>query len=282
MNAHFFDINTLIWTNSKVWVVSKLNPKKPIIKIDQSDFNLIKKGVFKKHEQKINIGGQNYWITEELMNQIKLKCSKYKVDITTLHFSMQEFMNPEIIEQLDYKIWSEHFINLKNTNDDIYIICSKNTKSNYEIIIKKVEEKLKELGLFVKEYYFISETFFNRNEDEVSHKKVRLLLQHLIGLKTEDDKFTDKEITRYQTIFYYDDEKNSIEFAKNCNDLLKLLNSNSEEDIKSKVKSIISENEPILTVNQVTYNKVNKFISKSIHLTLERIIKTFERFKFKF
>ncbi len=281
MNAHFFDINTLIYTNAKVWIVSKTNPKKPIIKIDQSDFNLIKKGVFRKYEQKINIGGQDYWISEDLMNQIKLKCSKYRIDITTLHFSMQEFMDPEIIENLNYKILSNHFINLKNTNDDIYIICSKNNKANYKILIDKLEEKLKELGLFVKNYYFISETFFNRNEDEVSHKKVRLLLQHLIGLKTEQDKFTDEEIDRYDNIIYYDDEKNAIDFAKNCNDLLKLLNSNSEDDVKLKVKSIISENQPILTINQITYNNVNKFITTSIHLSLDRIIKNFESFRFR-
>ena len=46
MRAHFFDLNTAITVESKVWIVSKINPNKPIIKISQSEFNLIKNGIY--------------------------------------------------------------------------------------------------------------------------------------------------------------------------------------------------------------------------------------------
>jgi hypothetical protein len=278
MIAHFFDINTLITSKGEVWIVSKLNPIKPLVKITQSEFNLIKKGVFKKYNQSIKIGGSQYWITEDLMNTIKIRCSKEKTDITTLSFSMQEFMNPDLIEKIDYEIWSEHFINLKNSNDDIYIICSKNTKRNYKFLIEKLEEKLKELGLKVKDYYFISETFYNRDEDEITYKKVRLLLQHLIGLKTEVDKFTEEEITKYKSINFYEDEKKSLDVAKKCNDLLSLIYTNSSDELKSKVKDVVNNEKPTLIINQVTYNKVNKIITSEVFLTLDKIIKTFESF----
>ena len=98
---------------------------------------------------------------------------------------MQEFMKPDLIKSLDYKIWKEHFVRLKNSDDDVYFICSKNTKSNYDFLIEKLETYLKEeLGLKIKNYYFISETFFNRDEDKTAHKKIKLLLQHLVGYKT--------------------------------------------------------------------------------------------------
>ena len=36
----------------------------------------------------------------------------------------------------------ENILHLKNTDDDIYVICSKNTKRNYELMISKIEDKL--------------------------------------------------------------------------------------------------------------------------------------------
>ena len=47
MNAHFFDLNTAIVVNSEVWIVSKKNPNEPLVKITQSEFNLIRKSIYK-------------------------------------------------------------------------------------------------------------------------------------------------------------------------------------------------------------------------------------------
>ena len=73
MNAHFFDINSLITSNGQVWLVSKTKPNFPIVKILPSDFNLIKSGVFKKFEQKINVSGVDYWLPKDLADKIKMK-----------------------------------------------------------------------------------------------------------------------------------------------------------------------------------------------------------------
>ena len=219
MKAHFFDIETILVMNSKVWIVDKSNPKVPIMKISKSDFNLIKSGIYKSQNNSIYFGGATYWIPENLMNTLKVKCKNLKIDITKLIFSMQEYMNPDIIETLDYDINIENLQHLKNTTDDIYFICSKNTKNNYEKIIKKIEEKLEKIGLIVKKYYFISETFYNRDLDDVAHKKVRLLLQHLIGMKTEGDKFIEEELEKYDEIEVYEDDENTISLAIDCNKL---------------------------------------------------------------
>ena len=105
MRAHFFDLNTAITVESKVWIVSKINPNKPIIKISQSEFNLIKKGIYRRTGQSILFGSSEFFITNELFEKIKLSCKKNKVEITDLSFSMQEFINPEIINEIQYKIW---------------------------------------------------------------------------------------------------------------------------------------------------------------------------------
>ena len=75
----------------------------------------------------------------------------------------------------------------------------------------------KELGLKIKNYYFISETFFNRDEDKTAHKKVKLLLQHLVGYKTDGNMFTNEEIPKYEKIYFYDDEVKTLNLAKSIN-----------------------------------------------------------------
>jgi hypothetical protein len=192
---------------------------------------------------------------------------------------MQEFMKPDLIKSLDYKIWKEHFITLKNSDDDVYFICSKNTKSNYDFLIEKLETYLKEeLGLKIKNYYFISETFFNRDEDKTAHKKVKLLLQHLVGYKTDGSKFTNEEIPKYEKIYFYDDEIKTLNLAKSINDVLRFILSNTESDIKSSVESLVKENEIILDIKGVTYNKVNMFTNLEVKISIDRIMKTYERF----
>ena len=277
MNAHIFDISTLIQISGKVWIVSKKNPNTPILKIDQSDFNLIKKGVWKKTGTPLRISDTDYYIKNDLFESIKIKCKKMNLNITDLSFSMQEFMNPDIIKDLDIKIIKEHLVYLKNSPDDIYIICSKNTKLNIQPTIKKLEEYLMELGLSVKNYYFISETFYNRNEDKIAHKKIKVLLQHLIGLKTNNDQFTDEEVTQYDEVFFYEDDISTIKLTKISNDILKFLFDNSTDEIKEKINECLNK-DLILNLNEVTYNKVNPFKVDKIKLTINKVFKTFESF----
>lgn len=279
--AFFFDINTLITTNSKVWIVDRDKPNKPILRIPKSDFNLIKKGVYKKDNIKFEMQDESYWISKDLFDQIKIKSKNQNLNISKLAFSMQEFMNKDIIENNDFTIHLENIRHLKNTSGDIYIICSKNTKNNYELIISKLEEKLKEIGLVVKSYYYISETFYNRDEDDINNKKVRLLIQHLIGMKTEGDKFTHTEITKYDVINFYDDEARVIELAKNANNVLQFLIENSEDLVKDRVKEVLKQDVCELVINQVTFNKVNLFVTSKVELQYQNVIKKFESFVFR-
>lgn len=279
--AHFFDIDTLISVESNIWVISKDNPSTPIIKISQSEFNLIKKGVYKKHNSQLEMGGNNFWLPKNLMDKIKIRCKKHKCDITNLAFSMQEFINKEVIKELDYKIYKEHFSHLKNKTDDIYIICSKKSKNSYEHLINKLSEEFEDFGLTIKNFYFISETFYNRNDDNISHKKVRLLLQHLIGLKTDGDKFTNEELKSYNTIYYYDDNLKSLEMTNNSNDIFQHLLENSEQFIKSEIKNIIKNNDKVIVVRKVTHNKINIFSDKEVSIEYSFIKKTFESFIIK-
>ena len=281
MKAHFFDLDTILTTNNKVWIVDKTIPNIPIMKISQSDFNLIKKGIYKSQGNSIDFSGHTYWLPTDLFEKIKIKAKNHRADISNLAFSLQEFMNKELIENLDYDINLENILHLKNTDDDIYVICSKNTKRNYELMISKIEDKLKENGLVIKKFYFISETFYNRVSDDVAHKKVRLLLQHILGLKTESDKFTDEKLEQYSELFYYDDEENAIKLAKESNRLLTVLSSNTENKLKEIIKEDLKSKKHTLYVNLITGNKVNRFITTKVDIQFSNLITVFESFKWK-
>lgn len=281
MKAHFFDIDVILSTNSQVWIVDKTIPNIPIMKISKSDFNLIKRGIYKSQGNSINFGGHTYWLTTEMMETLKIKAKNHRADVSNLAFSMQEFMNKELIENLEYTINIENVLHLKNTDDDIYVICSKNNRKNYELMISKIEDKLKENGLIIKKFYYISETFYNRNSDDISHKKVRLLLQHLIGLKTEGDKFTDEKLEQYDEVSYYDDEETSTQLACDSNKLLMVLLERTESSLKDVIKDSLKSTPHILFVNYITGNKVNRFVTTKILIQFSNLIKTFESFKWK-
>jgi hypothetical protein len=276
--AHFFDIDTILVVDNKVWIVDKTNPNIPIMKLSQSDFNLIKSGIYKNQNNKIEFSEKSYYLPKDMMENLKIKCKNNKTNISNLAFSMQEFMNKDLIKDINYDININNIFHIKDTNDDIYFICSKNNKINYELMIKKIEDKLKQNGLVIKNFYFISETFYNRNEDEIAHKKVRLLLQHLIGFKTDGDRFIDTEVEKYDDVRFYDDDVKSINLSINCNGLMQLLISNTEQGVKLKIKDVL-KGDNVLTINMVTPNKVNRFKTTKVNLEWSNLIKAFESFR---
>ena len=281
MGAHFFDIDVLVDINSKVWLISKTKPSSPVLKISKHEFNLIKKGIYKRYNQRLMIGDTYYWLSDGIMNNLKVRCKNLRCNITDLSFSMQEFMNPSVVENLDFLIKEYHFGHLKNTKDDIFVICSKNTEKNYKVVVDKLVEKMADVGLVIKDFYYLSETFYNRDKDNISHTKVKLLLQHLIGYKSEGDKFIVDEIKQYDRVYFYDDELNAISLANDCNTIFDFIISNTDDSLKSIIKDIIKEGDKVVIVNKVTNNKVNPFVVKEIRIMWSNIKKTFESFIYK-
>ena len=279
VKSHFFDIDTLIKLENQAWVVDKNNPNIPIMKISKSDFNLIQNGIYRKQNNKIEFNGKLFWLPTELVNKLKIKAKTYKTEFSNLAISLQEFLNKDIIDEMDFELKLDTISQLKNKTDDIYIICSKQTKRNYQTLIDKLEEKLKEQGLKVKNFYFISDNFYNQNKDEVNFKKMRLLLQHLVGYKTDGNKFIDEEITRYDQVSFYDNNYDTLKISDNMNELLDIVLSNTDKGLRDVVKEDINDYRPILFVNKINDNNYNKTETKKIILSLSTLIKTFESFK---
>lgn len=281
MNAHFIDIDIILNTDSKPWIIDKSNPNIPLMKMETSDFDLFKSGILRSQNNKISFNGKDFWLSNDFMNKLKIKSKKNKFDISNLGISMQEFLNPDVIENIKFDIDISLFRPIINTNDDIYIICSKNTKSNFEKQISKLEEKLEEIGLKVKKYYYISETFYNKDEDRIAYLKSKLLIQHLLGLKTDGDIFTNEEIDNYNQITFYDDDLKSIQMSRYINIVLEKLLLKTDNNIKIIVKDKIKNDDNFLLIKEYTHNKSFRFKEYNAQLEYSNIIKSFEGFKNK-
>ena len=271
MNAHFIDIDIILNTDSKPWIIDKSNPNIPLMKMETSDFDLFKSGILRSQNNKISFNGKDFWLSNDFMNKLKIKSKRNKFDISNLGISMQEFLNPDVIENIKFDVDISLFRPIINTNDDIYIICSKNKKSNFEKQISKLEEKLEEIGLKVKKYYYISETFYNKDEDRIAYLKSKLLIQHLLGLKTDGDIFTNEEIDNYNQITFYDDDLKSIQMSRYINIVLEKLLIKTDNNIKIIVKDKIKNDDNFLLIKEYTHNKSFRF--KEYNTQLEEHLK---------
>ena len=278
MKSHIIELDILLEMDQNCWIVDKSKPNMPIMKLTIHDFNLFKNGIYKKQNNKLEFNGQVYWISSNFLNKLKLQCKKTKSDISNLAISMQEFLNKEIIEKIDFKIKKDIIKNIKS-NEDIYILCSKNNKERLDKPIEKIKEIIKESGLSIKDIYFISETFYNKNDDEISNIKSKIILQHLIGFHINGNIISNGLIgDEYNEIVYYDNNLKSIENSKQINKLLEELLLKSDREIKLKIKDKIRSHTKILISKYYTGNNQNKYLSFETELEYTNVIKNFENF----
>ena len=277
--CNVFDIDTILVIDSEVWIVDKTKPNIPIFKIPEYEFNQIKSGIYKSQNNKIFFNGKVYWLSSKLYEDIKVRAKNYKTDLNNLGISLQEFLNKNIIDNKNIEIKID-FLNklLKNKTDDNYIICSKLTRINYDSIIKKVEDKLNEEGIIIKKFIPINETFYDKDDDFVHYKKIEFLLRLLTGYKIQDKKFIDKQNKQYKTVNFYDIDLGTLRINGDINSYLKTILNNTTSGLKEVIKENIDLIKPLLEINQLTTNKHNPIISKSVLIEYSNLFKTFESF----
>jgi len=278
----FVDIDCLVKLESKVWIVDKNKANMPLLKISQSDFNLIKSGIFKNQGNKVDFNGQSFWLPTTLWNQIKVKCKNYNVNPINIAISLQEFLNKDLIESKNYEINKDVLNLFINEDCDFYIVCPRQVKSKYERLFLKIKDELEILGIVVRSFYFISENFMNQNDDDIRFKKTRLLLQHLSGHKTDGDHFIDEEITRYDMIHYYDINADTLNITKDINNTLEYLMSKTENNLREIIKEDIEDFKPTLWCHKINSNQLNRIENKKVILNISKIVRTFENFNLLF
>jgi hypothetical protein len=209
--SHIFDIESLWSLDQKVWIVDKDNPSIPLVKITESDFNLIESGVYKSQENLLRFNSKDFYIPGELMDELKVLSKKNEdMDINSLSFSMREYLDKDYIDDLSFEILDGNFSHIKNKIDDIYVISTKIVEDKYSKIIKKLENKINESGLEIEKYYLTSKSISFNDRDKELFTKGNVILKHLIGLSIKDSKFINEESESYNYINYYDSDLNII------------------------------------------------------------------------
>jgi hypothetical protein len=281
MKAYFVDLDCLINVSNQVWVVDKNKPNIPIMKLSKEDFNLFKSGIYISQGNKITFNGQVFWLPKEFYDKLKVKLKNTNSSLGNLAISLQEFMNKDLIDNLEFTLDEWMISKLKNRVDDIYVICSKQTKTNWESIIEKLTANLLEEGIQIKDFYYISETFYNQKDDDIIFKKARLWLQHLVGYKTDGLKFIDEEPIRYDEIIAYDNHRITLDIKKDLNSILKTILGKTPESLSRVIKENIDDYKPKLNLIWLSENKVNREKQDTIHLDYSNLVKSFEKFFYK-
>lgn len=264
-NAHIFNIdNLLINFDKKIWIIEKNNPSKCLLRIDKSDYDLIKSGVFKSDNLPMNFNGNVYWLSINIFN----KLNRNKSD--ELSFSFREYTDPDTIQDMKITYDLAPIKHLKNTNDDIYFISTKGSEKKYGHFYTKLIDELRENGLIVKQVYYLNQSFFAQSKDSNIKKICYVMISNLLGKLIEEDGLSDDLNRDYNEVNYYDTNYVTIhKIDSQFEEFLRMIN-NGEIDVKNKK----------VKLNLVSSNSLKPFSTTEI-LFNRSYIKTYERFSRK-
>lgn len=254
------DVESIMNFDRKVWIINRTNPSIPILRIDESEFNMIKSNIYVSQNNKIYFNGKSYFVSKELLESIKVKSKISNFNITDLSFSMREYLDPEIIDNLKPTIDITPLTELKNEIGDTYLVVSKFMKSKYEKHIHNLMGKLSEGGFKISGLYWLEQEFYNFDLDVNTYKKQLILMSHITGHKIKEGKLIQDEYPKYDNIYYYDSSESVI------GDLMEI-----EAAIIDLVnKSDISlDLETELLLKRITTNKLNRVVSVDINLEIK-------------
>jgi len=265
---HIFDLDSTLWeTNSFVWVINKENPSKPIIKISQKEMDLINSGFYKKDNIIIEYNDKRFFISKEIHNKIQ---KKRRIPIEKLGLSYIEYTTKDKISDTEMKFITHNIIHLSHKSHSIILLTGRSNRSLHEIMLNKLRIQLKKLGIDIYKIYFINDTItYQKYKNETAENKTRILLEHLIGLKINDDKFIPLKQDAFETIHFYDDELNNINYANNIQNYLEdVIRNTTNDELFEMVIDRIRDKKLILFNHMISNNLTNKFKTTEVKLDL--------------
>ena len=267
---HFFDLdNTLWYLNSKVWIIDKRKPNIPIIKLSKHEMFLIQNGLYKNDNLCVDYNNNKYYISNNLFNKIQ---KRRNITIDNLGISFIETFDEERLNETPITYLINNIRHLQDREDvDIAILTGRNNREHYQKLLNDLRKHLNDINLNIFKIYFVGDRFKDRHSSFISLKKTEILLEHLIGMKIEDEKFTPFKQDQYNVVHFYDDEQENIYYANDIQMVFdRLLKNTNDELFKLSIESV-NNNELNLYTHLVTSNSLNRF--KTSHIILEEPIK---------
>ena len=264
-SIHFFDLDGTLWSiDTQAWIIKKDQPNKPIIKLKDSELQLILSGVYKEDDISIVYNDNIYWISEKTFNRIKTRYPN--IEVEELGLSLIEKKSPEYFENL--KIYKDNLRHLIEENDyDFGIISARYSEENDKKLLASLKDELKQIGIEINKFYYVGDYYQSKIRTNVNIRKMNVLLEHMVGFQIDDDKFVPIKQDLYKDIYFYDDEPSNIHFANKVQSMLDGYLENTDEEVYNRILRNIKEKKPILHNNLITNNNLNRFKTTDIKLS---------------
>lgn len=259
---HFFDLDNTLWNIiGKVWIISKDNPNKPLIKISFLEYLNIKNKMYIKDNIEIEYNDSTYWIPKTLLDRIQ---KKKNIDPELLGISKRELFDPNYIKKINFNL--KNILHLKDKKVDIGILTGRLNQENEKEYLNLLREKLKQLNLNLTKIYYVGE-FIHNTSDKIAFEKMKVLLEHLVGVKIMGDKFVPLKQDWYENVYFYDDEVQNIYSANNIQIYFEDYMRNTDDETFRYIIERINNNDLTLISNLISGNEMNMFETKKIILT---------------
>jgi hypothetical protein len=281
---HFYDLDgTLVNVNNYVWIVDKERPQIPILKLDPLEFSLVKYNYHKSHNLKIEYDGEYFFLSPEIWNNIQ-KRKKLSLDRTGL--SLREYKDKEFIETCDFDFLYRNIKHLSGRNDiNLAFLTARPDRRKHSNFTNKLRHILKNLHLRLYKLYFVGDKTEIHHKEYLAHRKSIVLLEHLLGIKTEGTKFVPFKQDKFDKVYFYDDSDLNVDSAIDIQSIFNEYYSNTDDDFKLYILKRI-EDKPELIINHVSTNETKPFKTNKVILAeplrypivQEKKIKRFNQF----
>ena len=261
---HFFDLDNTLWTiNSNAWIIMKDNPSKPIIILNKIELDDISNGVFKKEDNLIEYNGNQYWISDVMVDKIKKRFKN--IELKDLGISFIEYTNPDYYDKIN--IFLENIRHLiGNKNVEIGIISARYSVDNDKNILVALKDELNKYGLTINKFYYVSDSFKKRINDKINIDKMKVIMEHITGFHIKGDHFLPLKQDFYNEIHFYDDEIQNINIVNNIQWYLEEYIKNSEDELFHNIMNKIDKFNPKVYTHLISNNNLNRFKTTTIEI----------------
>lgn len=262
---HFFDLDNTLWQlDTKIWIIDKKNPGKPIIKLSGHEMFMIQNGLYKNDNICIDYNNKQYFISKDLLNRIN-KRRRFSVD--QLGVSMVEIFDEERLNETPIKFLVNNILHLQDKDVDIALLTGRHNRERYQVLLNKLRKYLKDIDLSIFKIYFVGDRLDIRHSSMISLKKSEVILEHLIGMKIEDGKFIPLQQDQYNIVHFYDDNQENIEYANDIQLIFDRVLRNSNDELFEYASKSVKNNNLELHNHLVTSNSLNRFKNTTVSLT---------------
>jgi len=278
---HLYDLDFTLWRiPSKLAVIDKNDPTNIVYRIPPDEIAFMK-SYYQTENLAVEYNGGKWYLSKKLWDEISKNLPKNS-DISDIGISDREWTNEEILEEqlskTEYLL--ENLDHLKNEKVDIGFLTARSEKDKHEDNIKHLKERVfRKLKQPVKKVYFVNDIDNNHNSDHTAMRKCKVLLEHLVGYKIKNNKFTTLKQSTYEKVNFYDDEPKNIECSKNLQFMLENMLVNTSSEIKNKIIERIKHNDLYYITNEITSNNLQPFLRDEKKLLLPNNVKLFEDYE---